>query len=123
MSLDTIIQINREKLENEKKIVEHEISIYEKNASFQKDNSDLEEPEIESIVESLELAQNNSEIKANLQSYLNQIKKALVKINEGKYGTCESCGKEINRERLEVDPSAILCLNCSLIEESEYEAS
>jgi RNA polymerase-binding transcription factor DksA len=31
---------------------------------------------------------------------------------EGTYGTCQGCGKEIPKERLEAMPEAIRCLDC-----------
>lgn len=40
------------------------------------------------------------------------IERALEKIDEGTYGKCESCGKEIPAERLEAVPAATLCVDC-----------
>ncbi|MFP5352019.1 MAG: TraR/DksA family transcriptional regulator [Actinomycetota bacterium] len=40
------------------------------------------------------------------------IQRALEKIDEGTYGKCESCGKEIPPERLEAVPAATLCVDC-----------
>lgn len=40
------------------------------------------------------------------------IGQALQKIDEGTYGKCESCGKEIPAERLEAVPAATLCVDC-----------
>ncbi len=37
---------------------------------------------------------------------------ALARIEEGTYGTCASCGKEIGAARLEFRPSSILCVSC-----------
>ena len=41
---------------------------------------------------------------------LNSIDQALERIDEGTYGICERCGEPIGRERLEVRPSATLCI-------------
>lgn len=43
---------------------------------------------------------------------LDKIGDALKKIDQGNYGVCESCGKEISRERLEAMPSATYCKEC-----------
>lgn len=43
---------------------------------------------------------------------LAMIKEALDCIGKGTYGLCESCGKEISRERLEAIPYTTLCLEC-----------
>lgn len=40
------------------------------------------------------------------------IQRALEKLDEGTYGKCESCGKEIPAERLEAVPAATLCVDC-----------
>jgi len=37
---------------------------------------------------------------------------ALQKFEEGTYGKCDDCGKEIAPERLEALPQASLCLDC-----------
>jgi DnaK suppressor protein len=37
---------------------------------------------------------------------------ALRKMDEGTYGRCENCNKEIAQERLEAIPSARLCVAC-----------
>ena len=43
-----------------------------------------------------------------------QIEEALKKIDEGSYGICESCGDEIDEERLIAMPFAKLCLSCKI---------
>jgi len=45
------------------------------------------------------------------------IDEALRRIKEGKYGKCLSCGKQINKERLEAVPHARLCIACKSKEE------
>jgi len=42
---------------------------------------------------------------------------ALRRLYNGEYGTCESCGQPIARERLEVVPHARLCIRCKEREE------
>lgn len=42
---------------------------------------------------------------------------ALEKIENGTYGSCDVCGKEIARDRLEVMPSTTLCRDCKEAEE------
>jgi RNA polymerase-binding transcription factor len=43
---------------------------------------------------------------------LTQIDAALVRIEEGSFGTCARCGKSIAEERLEARPWASLCIDC-----------
>jgi DnaK suppressor protein len=45
---------------------------------------------------------------------LRLIDEALRKIEDGSYGTCESCGDEIGEDRLRAMPLAKLCLSCKI---------
>jgi DnaK suppressor protein len=47
-----------------------------------------------------------------LRKRLVEVNDALGKIESGKYGTCETCGKEISKERLGAMPSAKFCIEC-----------
>jgi DnaK suppressor protein len=42
-----------------------------------------------------------------------QIEAALQRIEDGDYGYCQECGENIAPARLEVDPSARLCIQCA----------
>jgi DnaK suppressor protein len=46
------------------------------------------------------------------KSFLDKIEKALVKIEEGTFGSCEECGEEITLKRLEARPETSLCIRC-----------
>jgi DnaK suppressor protein len=43
---------------------------------------------------------------------LDQVNAALGRMEEGKYGTCANCGKQINPARLEARPESIYCIDC-----------
>ncbi|MCZ8130875.1 MAG: TraR/DksA family transcriptional regulator [Steroidobacteraceae bacterium] len=43
---------------------------------------------------------------------LNEIAAALDRIRDGGYGTCENCGGEIARARLDAQPTARRCIRC-----------
>jgi RNA polymerase-binding protein DksA len=43
---------------------------------------------------------------------LTEIDAALKRIENGTYGTCSNCGREISTERLEAYPWAWLCIDC-----------
>jgi len=53
----------------------------------------------------------------NMDRLLEQIERALKRIDEGTYGTCERCGRPIPRERLEALPHASTCVECQEREE------
>ena len=44
---------------------------------------------------------------------LERVEAALRRLNEGTYGTCESCGNPIAPERLEAIPWAATCIDCA----------
>jgi len=44
---------------------------------------------------------------------IEQIKRAIYRIDHGKYGVCSGCGKPIAQERLEAMPYASTCTHCS----------
>jgi len=48
---------------------------------------------------------------------LSAIDAALERIEEGSYGLCRSCGRQIAPERLEAIPYATLCIECKRKEE------
>ncbi len=43
---------------------------------------------------------------------IQKILKAIQKVEDNTYGTCEECGDEISEERLTVRPEATLCIRC-----------
>lgn len=46
-----------------------------------------------------------------------EIQSALKRLDDGEYGICERCGDPIQSERLEVQPTARLCIDCQRNEE------
>ncbi len=51
-----------------------------------------------------------------LESGLARTERALAKLDEGTYGTCDRCGKEIAPRRLEAMPDSVLCVDCAALE-------
>ncbi len=49
-----------------------------------------------------------------LKERLEGIKMTLFKIEQGKYGFCEKCAAEIEKEILEIDPESRWCKHCKL---------
>ena len=45
--------------------------------------------------------------------FLTKIQKALERIENGTFGTCEECGEPISNKRLEARPEASLCIGCA----------
>jgi DnaK suppressor protein len=44
---------------------------------------------------------------------LADIERALARVDDGSYGTCEQCGGEIAAPRLEARPMSVLCVDCA----------
>lgn len=53
----------------------------------------------------------------NARSALARIDRALHKVDEGTYGSCDKCGKDIGEGRLEIAPYSTLCVDCKRQEE------
>ena len=58
-----------------------------------------------------------------VEGELAEVERALVRIDEGTYGTCEACGKQIGDDRLEAQPYARLCVQDQQQAERESRAS
>ncbi|WP_215142856.1 TraR/DksA C4-type zinc finger protein [Exiguobacterium qingdaonense] len=55
------------------------------------------------------------------EEFLSDVDKALLAIQNGTYGKCEVCGKDIELDRLEVIPEATLCIEHARAQEEEHE--
>jgi len=53
----------------------------------------------------------------NTRELLEQVERALGRIDDGTYGSCESCGNPIGKARLQAFPRATLCVPCKQREE------
>lgn len=47
-----------------------------------------------------------------LKHQLDDVDEAMTKLDDGTYGTCQSCGKEIGAARMEARPFSLLCVDC-----------
>ena len=48
---------------------------------------------------------------------IKKIEKTLIKVKEGDFGYCDTCGIEIGIKRLEARPTANLCIECKTLAE------
>src|SRR3954467_1814219 len=55
----------------------------------------------------------NRALIGQLEETLTEVERALAKLDEGAYGTCESCGKAIGGPRLEAMPATRYCIDCA----------
>jgi RNA polymerase-binding protein DksA len=56
-------------------------------------------------------------IRNNIRDLIDQVERAVIRIDDGKYGSCERCGDPIDATRLRELPHASLCLDCKRREE------
>ena len=50
---------------------------------------------------------------SSLESGLIRIERALAKLDEGTYGSCDACGEPIPPARLQALPDSVLCVVCA----------
>jgi DnaK suppressor protein len=50
---------------------------------------------------------------ASLRETLEEVERAIGKLEEGTYGRCEACGREIDPLRLDAKPAARYCIDCA----------
>lgn len=53
----------------------------------------------------------NKSLAAQLRAELDEVERALAKLDEGTYGQCETCGKPIAADRLEAMPATRFCFD------------
>lgn len=54
----------------------------------------------------------NLAIETHLARQIESIEETIARIENGTYGRCEDCGGPIGEERLQVLPTATLCISC-----------
>jgi DnaK suppressor protein len=50
---------------------------------------------------------------ASLRETLEEVERAIGKLDKGTYGSCEGCGREIDPLRLDAKPAARYCIDCA----------
>ncbi len=78
--------------------------------AVQKDTQDTADRE--EVAENLETFESNKNIISILETQKNEVMHALEKIEKGTYGICEITGNEIEKDRLDANPSARTCKAC-----------
>ena len=71
------------------------------------------EPDWEDRAANVTAARSLSELGENERAQLTLVQTALVRLDDGTWGQCVSCGKPIAEERLRVAPEALRCAGCT----------
>lgn len=115
-----MIKDYKTKLEEEKSLLQEELSLLGKKdtdgdweATPEENDTVAQEVQDEGdMAERSEEYEERSMKLNSLEKRLSDINKALGKIESENYGVCEVCGKEIEEDRLEVNPAATTCKEC-----------
>ena len=107
----------RNKLIEEKNRIEGIIGIMNKNETIGEDAQDFSELSLYDnhtgdIGSEVTETSKSIALKNNEERILAKVDNAIEDIDNGSYGICKSCGKEINKERLEFIPYAEYCVEC-----------
>jgi DnaK suppressor protein len=114
MSIDT--DRFRTLLQEERERVQHALDhLHDDHAGSLEDETDELATASDNHMGDLATATLNREIdyslEANSEQHLSEIDAALKRLDDGTYGTCTVCGKQIGEERLEAMPWASLCID------------
>lgn len=98
------LEKQKEILLKEKEKIEDKISRLKKYPDYGTDDEDK--------LQEIEDYENNLSLEGQLELLLKKIKKALKAIDNGTYGQCAECKKNIEEGRLEIMPYAEICVTC-----------
>jgi DnaK suppressor protein len=66
-----------------------------------------------SRLDAMQMQQMTLNARNRQRAELYELEEALQRINRGHFGKCQLCRREIQPERLEYQPNAILCVSCA----------
>ena len=108
---EAFIKTTQEKLQKNLELLNHEAKEMEAEA---KEGQETQIEDIDRAAADYDDLEKASKID-NLKEEKESVELALRKIAEGRFGLCEKCQKEIDKARLEILPTARLCMNCKII--------
>jgi DnaK suppressor protein len=115
------MSISKNDLDQYKKILEEEQeSVQEKLSRLEKSSVDFGD-DVDGLDEESDETEelgNILSVKETIEGRSKRIEKALEKITQGTYGTCELCGKEIEEKLLAIDPESEFCRACKVEEKN-----
>lgn len=112
------LQEFKQQLENKRKEITEQLDVIGSRAEGAETNFNADFPDygnsasIEDNASEVADYTTNLSLERDLESQLQDIDKALKRIEEGKYGICKYCNKEIEPERLKIRPESTACVAC-----------
>ncbi|HEY5528430.1 MAG TPA: TraR/DksA C4-type zinc finger protein [Thermoleophilia bacterium] len=110
----------KRQLFEERERLQHEITELDAELSESLEDSSEESPYDQHMAETAAVTLDREidlTLEENARAAIAQIDRALQKLEDGSYGHCDKCGKEIGGERLSAAPFASLCIDCKRLEE------
>ena len=104
------LELVKEKLEKEKEQLVKELDYYKKEDPYLIPDRDTSNSLDDDITET-EGHDRITATRLSLKARLSEVNKALERIEDGTYGVCKKCGEKIGEERLQVMPTAFLCMD------------
>ena len=71
------------------------------------------ESEVEERGQEEKMVQLLDRLDERMKAEIEAIDRALVKLEAGRFGRCEGCGKDISQPRLEALPAVAMCISCA----------
>ena len=111
-----LLQELKEKLEKEKAAIIKQLKTFATQDPKLKGDWDSRFPDfdggLEEAADEVEEYVSRLPVEFSLETQLQNINLALIKIKQDKYGKCEKCKKNIDEKRLKAYPAARLCMKC-----------
>lgn len=109
----------KEKLLDDKKKLEADLKQFTTKNKHNPDDYDANFPNLgdKEDENANEVAQysDNLTLERTLEKQLRDVNNALQRVDDGKYGVCKYCNKEISAERLEARPTSSACVECKKV--------
>jgi DnaK suppressor protein len=106
-----------DQLTTQKELILQEIAEIESSFAYLADETKAIEPSVSlgrlTRMEALNDKGVSEHVLAQNKQKLERLKNALGRIEDGSYGVCIRCGKEIPAQRLQHVPEALICVPCS----------
>jgi DnaK suppressor protein len=101
------LEDERDRLQQAREAVHHDGSLLEETGDLAIGSGDhIADSASETYMRELDEG-----LEENADHLLDEIEAALRRIDDGSYGLCSACGREISVERLEAVPYATLCID------------
>lgn len=105
-----------ERIRNEMKALEQDVT-YDDASAGQNELADYDQHPADDATETF-FKERDLALIDSFRDTIGRIDEALGKIDRGTYGTCDRCGRDIPKERLNAVPEAIYCVECQDVVEA-----